>query len=134
MDRACGYFDDSHRLLFTWAASGSYPAAWVSGNHFLGLAVSFFFPDSVPVTAERLDSALAATPVTATERAGEPPLWGTQYPLEARLSRESDRVRLVVRARPLVEAFLRTRSDSVRLSWCAGQRHAVEQRVSLIRR
>jgi hypothetical protein len=132
-EAACAYFDDRRRLMFTWTAWNTFPDAQVSGNHWLTLGVTFYMPDSVPVTAARLDSALVATPIAGSETAGEPPMWGTDYPLEARLTREADRIRLVARARPLVEAFLRTRSDSVTLIWCAGQRQAATRRVPLVR-
>jgi hypothetical protein len=129
----CGYFDDTGRRLFWWMASGSYPDAWTLGNHLLNFGLNFYLPDTVPITVERLDSAIAEARVEAVETSGEPPMWGTTYPVEAQLARENDRLRLVVRARPLVEAFLRTGRDSVRLSWCDGQRYPSERRVPLSR-
>jgi hypothetical protein len=104
---------------YSWRvwASFRYPEHPI--NHLFRLEFEFHFPDEVELTEYRFDSIAAANPVEVAELYGEPPIFGPSFPLEqVKLQRRSGRFIVAGRGRQAVDALLRTKVDSLAVSWC----------------
>jgi len=120
---------------YQWRVTADFPDRNYPNNHFMGVYVFFGLPDSLPLTDLRLDSAIAATPITVDEAMGEPPMTATQVkPERVWARRESGRLHLHVEGRKAVEAFLRARTDSVDVGWCQRDEALTYLRIALKRR
>src|SRR5215213_5806102 len=62
------------RRWYQWRVTADFPDHQYPNNHFVGFYVFFGLPDSVPLTAARLDSALATVQLTVDEARGDPPM------------------------------------------------------------
>jgi hypothetical protein len=104
---------------YSWRVWASYRYPQYPINHFFRLEFEFHFPDDIELTEARFDSIAAEKPIKVSELHGEPPMFGTDYPLDqASLDRDSASVRVFIQGREAVDALLRTRVDSVAVSWC----------------
>jgi hypothetical protein len=104
---------------YSWRAWASYRYPRYPINHFFELEFEFHFPDEIELTESHFDSIAAVKPIQVAELHGEPPMFGPTFPLEqASLQRGSGRFRVSVQGRQAVDAFLRTKVDSVVVSWC----------------
>jgi len=104
---------------YEWQATADFPDREYPNNHFMSVLLFFGLPEDAPLTAARLDSAIAATPITVDEARGEPPSTARQWkPVHAWARREGNRLRLHVEGRDAVRAFLSTGTDSVSVLWC----------------
>ena len=119
----CGSVDvlsDGKRVRwYQWYVSAEFPDAKYPNNHFMAVYVFFGLPDTVALTDRRLDSALAAKPITVDEAIGEPAIGGSSVkPAHAWARREPGGLHLRVEGRSAIKAFLRARTDSVAVGWC----------------
>jgi hypothetical protein len=104
---------------YEWRAWANFREPRYPENHFFQLAFEFHFPDEIALTEARFDSIVAVTPIRVAELHGEPPIFGPDFPLDqASLHRGLDRLTLLVQGREAVDALLRTRADSLAVSWC----------------
>ena len=119
----CGNVDvmpDGKRVRwYQWHVTAQFPDAKYPNNHFMAVYVFFGLPDTVALTDRRLDSALAATPITVDEAIGEPAIGGSKMkPERAWARREPGGLHLRVEGRDAIKSFMRARADSVAIGWC----------------
>jgi hypothetical protein len=104
---------------YEWQATADFPDRKYPNNHFMSVLLFFGLPEDTPLTAARLDSAIAATPITVDEAQGEPPMTARQWkPARAWARREGGRLHLHVEGSDAVHAFLSTGADSASVLWC----------------
>ena len=114
--------------------TADFPDSRYPDNHFMGVYVFFGLPDSVPLTAARLDSALAAVQLTVDEFRWDPPRTAARVvPSRAWARREGDRLLLRVEGREAIRAFLRAQTHSVDVGWCQRNEYLTATRVPLAR-
>ena len=88
-------------------------------SHFMFAGAYFRLPTSLELTAERLDSALAAAEITVDEAGGEPPMRiNSMTPARASLRRVAGRVVLSIEDPAAVRAFRRTGGSQASIFWC----------------
>jgi hypothetical protein len=120
------------RRTYQWHATTQFHDSEYPANHFMGLYIFFNLPDSVLLTAERLDSVLTRLPITVDEAAGEPPMSVRKVePRNTRASWNGRQVVLRVEDPVAVQEFLRARSDSVDIGWCQRDENLTATRVRL---
>lgn len=107
------------RRWYQWQVTSDFGDQQYANNHFMSAILFFGLTESAPLTDARLDSAIAATPITVGEAMGEPALTRRKWsPKRAWARRENGRLHLRVEGKEAVRAFLRTRADSVTVLWC----------------
>jgi hypothetical protein len=104
---------------YQWQVTAYFPDSHYPYNHFISVILFFGLPENVPLTDARLDSAIAATPITVDEARGEPALNRKQWtPKRAWARRERGRLHLRVEGAEAMQAFFRARADTVSMLWC----------------
>ena len=104
---------------YQWQVTATFPDSNYPYNHFISVILFFGLPENVPLTDARLDSAIAATPITVDEARGEPALNAKQWsPKRAWARRERGRLHMHVEGAEAMQAFFRTRADTVSVLWC----------------
>jgi hypothetical protein len=118
----CAYTDTARGVAqraYQWHATSHFQEVANGSNHFMGIYIYFKLPESAPLTAERLDSALASLPLRVDEAGGEPPMqMRTIHPRSARASWNGRQVVLRLDDPTAVAEFLGTDNNSVDLGWC----------------
>ncbi|MEJ2216189.1 MAG: hypothetical protein P8099_06195 [Gemmatimonadota bacterium] len=136
-DAGCMHIDSSGpgvRRMYEWYAARDFPDSERDRSHFMGIYVVFQLPDSVPLTTERLDSALAGLTIGVEEIAGEPPTRVAYLqPRSSRAYRAGGRVHVVVADRDVVHRFLGPTSDSIDVGWCRRDGPPSHVRVPVVR-
>lgn len=131
------------RRRYYWLATAAYPGSRYPDHHFQQVALDFTLAPRVSPIRARLDSAFAAVRIDVAEAAGEPPVTRrTVSPEHASASLEAIivegrpawRVRVVVKGRDAVRAFLSAGTDSVSLGWCQRDQWLTFLRVPLDRK
>lgn len=121
-DAGCTHVDSSGpevRRMYEWYTARNLPDSEGDRSHFMGIYAVFQLPDSVPLTTERLDSALASLTIGVQEIAGEPPMRVAYLqPRFSRAYRAGGRVHVVVADHDVVDRFLGPGRDSIDVGWC----------------